>query len=92
MQPQPSIPPRPTAAAPLGDTGAPRSTLEEARGSALLLQEPPLIPRGVEGTGSGSQPRLPPPPGNLTAMSEADNVRGQEATHLKLYLKRRVEA
>lgn len=40
MQPQPSIPPRPTAAAPLGDTGAPRSTLEEARGSALLAGAP----------------------------------------------------
>lgn len=34
---------------------------------------------------------LPPLPGSLTAMSEADNVRGQKATHLKLCLERRME-
>lgn len=50
------------------------------------------IPSSTEGTGSSLQPRLPPLPGNLTAMSEADNVRGQEATHLKLYLECKTEA
>lgn len=74
-----------------GTPGHPDARWKRREG-LLCLQEPLLIPSGVEGTGSGSQPRLPPPPGNLTAMSEADNVRGQEATHLKLYLKRRVEA
>lgn len=64
-------------------------TLEEVTGALLCLQEPPLAPGAAEGTGSGSQP---PPPRNLTAVSEADNVRGQEATHLKPYLEHGVEA
>lgn len=50
------------------------------------------IASSVEGTGSSLQPQLPPPPGNLTEMSEANNVKGQEATHLKPYLEHRVEA
>ena len=74
-----------------GTSGRPDAGWKRREG-LLCLQEPPLIPSGVEGKGSGSQPRLPPPPGNLTAMSEADNVRGQEATHLKPYLESRAEA
>lgn len=79
----------PCTGALLGDTALPPCTLEGMRGALLCLQEPPLAPGAAEGTGSCSQP---PPPRNLTAVSGADNVRGQEATHLKPYLEHAVEA
>lgn len=87
MQPQMSILPRASGGAPLGDTGAPRSTLEEARGSAPLAGSP----ADSQQHRGERQPQLPPLPGDLTAVSDADNVRGQEATHLKPYLECRVE-
>jgi len=91
VQPQPSILPQPGAEQLWATPRRPEACWKR-RGGLLSLQEPLLIPSCVEGTGSGSQPRLPPLPGNPTAMSDADNVRGQEATHLKPYLECRVEA
>lgn len=70
-----------------GHQRAPVHFLEEVRGSAL----PAGAPAGSQWR-AGDRQQCAASSSSETAVSEADNVRGQDATRLKPYLEHRVEA